>query len=90
MIYEGGVPAGVILSAGHQTALVSSNVNIFKPGTNFINSLFPAEEGNPGRCAAVFSSLCRNAGWGRIPEAGSPPSFLLLKCGLQGRAFFSW
>lgn len=40
MIYEGGVPAGVILSAGHQTALVSSNVNIFKPGTNYITTVF--------------------------------------------------
>lgn len=55
MIYEGGVPAGVILSAGHQTALVSSNVNIFKPGTNYITAVFSAEEGNPGRCAALCS-----------------------------------
>lgn len=62
MIYEEGVPAGVILSAGHQTALVSSNVNIFKPGTNYITSVFPAEEGHPGRCAALCSHLCRNAG----------------------------
>lgn len=62
MIYEGGVPAGVILSAGHQTALVSSNVNILKPVTNYITSVFPAEEGDPGRYAAlVLPSLqkCR-------------------------------
>lgn len=61
MIYEEGVLAGVILSAGHQTALVSSNVNILKPGTNYITAVFPAEEGNHGRCAVLCSHLCRNA-----------------------------
>lgn len=41
---EEHIHAGVVLSEGHQTALVSSNVNIFMPRTNFITSVLHTKE----------------------------------------------
>lgn len=41
---EGHVPNLVILSEGYHTALVSSNVNVFKAHANFITSVLRTKE----------------------------------------------